>query len=69
MRKPYGFQAFKGLACAVLTQALNDLTTGNYQYRATARTFFKSGRFRMWADVADFSHDVLIKAYKEKLGI
>ncbi len=38
----------------------------NHQNRSTAVTFFKTGRFRLWADTADFSYDVLIKAHEEK---
>ena len=79
MKKTSKEIGYQNLAFAVLVSALEDSPrrfafskkTGkyqecNYQNRATAQMFFKTGRFRIWADMASFSYDVLLKAYREK---
>ena len=79
MKKLESSVAYRSLAAAVLVSALDDSPTRfkvskktgkyeecNYQNRATALIFFKTGQFRFWADAADFSCDLLMKTHEER---
>ena len=79
MKKTSQKIGYRNLAFAVLVSAIEDLPRRfkfskkhseyeecNFMNRGTAIGFFRHGRFRLWADMTDFSYELLKETYKKR---
>ena len=79
MKKTSQKIGYQNLAFAVLVSAIEDLPRrftfskkhgkyeeSNYMHRGTAIGFFRHGRFRLWADMTDFSYELLKETYEKR---
>ena len=81
MKKTSQKISYRNLAFAVLVSALEDLPRrfkfskkhgeyeeSNFMNRGSAIGFFRSERFYLWADMTDFSYELLKETYKKRRG-